>query len=121
MNGNAGDKSAADSLREAIELLAMPGSDGLTRRGCAEPDQLAIDFDEAYTAFVGQLVKLPSPAQLEALQELDQQLDTMSDPALRPKWTADAMKSDPDWQVVRSLAGAALAAFGWSGAAPEPS
>ena len=113
-------ESAVASLRSAVEHLSLPGSDGLTRRGCSQPDQLAIDFDEAYTVFVGELVELPDPRQLEALQELDQQLEGMSDPSMRSKWSSAAMQSDPDWERVRSLAQAILAAFDWvPGAGPS--
>ncbi len=101
------------SLRSAIEHLALPGDEGLARRGCSRPDQLAIEFDEAYTAFVTRLAEMPPPGCFEALQVLDQRLEAMSDPDLHFKWTAESMKSDPDWDTVRNLAGAVLSAFGW--------
>ncbi len=113
MSTDRSDTPAPEGLRSAIENLAAPGSDGLARRGCTRPDQLAIDFDESYTAFVAGLSVLPSEAQLEALQNLDRQLESMSDPALQAKWTAQAMKTDPDWETVRSLARAVRSAFEW--------
>jgi hypothetical protein len=100
------------TLRRTVEYLALPGSEGLSRRGCSLPDRLALDFDEAYTAFMSGLVDLPALELLEALQELDRQLEAMSDPSLRSKWTREGMLHDPDWEVVRALALAVLAAFG---------
>ncbi len=107
------EEGSAGSLRSAIEHFTLPGNDALARRGCSRPDQLAIDFDEAYTAFVSRLTEIPAPGCIEALQVLDQHLEAMSDPGLQYKWTAEAMKSDPDWDTVRTLASAVLSAFGW--------
>lgn len=103
------------TLRRAVEYLALPGSEGLTRRGCSLPDQLALDFDEAYTAFMSGLADLPALRLLEALQELDRQLESMSDPSMRSKWTREGMSREPDWEVVRALAREVLAAFDAAG------
>lgn len=105
--------AAAQRLRSAVELLSLPGTEALARRGLARPDALAVEFDEAYTVYVAALATLPSDAQLEGLQALDGQLQAMSDPELRDKWTAAAMKTDSDWQVVRERARAVMAAFAW--------
>lgn len=107
------ENAAMRRLRAAVELLAMPGDSALVRAGVGRPDALAVAFDEAYTAFVTGLGALPGEAQLAALQRLDQQLQIMSDPDLRSKWSAEAMKTDGDWEDLRALARAALTAFGW--------
>lgn len=107
------DSAAVRRLRAAVELLAMPGDSALARAGVGRPDALAVEFDEAYTVFVSSLSALPDEAQLAALQRLDQQLQIMSDPDLRSKWTAEAMKTDGDWEDLRALARAALTAFSW--------
>jgi hypothetical protein len=110
MAGKAEDARTV-ALRRAVEYLALPGSEGLSRRGCALPDQLALDFDHAYTAFMSALADLPALRLLEGLQELDRQLESMSDPAMRSKWTREGMVRDPDWEVVRALALEVLAAL----------
>lgn len=107
------ENAAVRRLRAAVELLAMPGDSALAHAGVRRPDALAVEFDEAYTAFVTGLGGLPGEEQLAALQRLDQQLQIMSDPDLRSKWTAEAMKTDGDWDDLRALAQAVMAAFAW--------
>ena len=106
--------TAAERLEAVVQLLAMPGADAPARDGLARPDALAIDFDEAYTAFVGTLGKLPTEPQPKALQDLDAQLLHMSDPAKQSLWTAEAMATDPTWESLRTTARAVLLAFEWS-------
>ena len=105
--------NSLNRLLATVKALAQPGADALAGlpKG-ARPDRLAIDFDEAYTAFVGQLNELPSETQMEALQRLDQQLERMSDPRLAAKlWTAEAMKKENAWESVRAIAAEILASF----------
>jgi hypothetical protein len=109
-------RTAAERLEAVVRLLGMPGADALARAGLTRPDALAIDFDEAYTAFVGTLGALPTEPQLEALQELDAQLLEMSDPARQSLWTAEAMAADATWDTLRIKARAVLRAFDWSDA-----
>ena len=113
MTDDAGRGTASERLRAAVEMLSLPGSEALARRGSSLPDALAVEFDEAYTVYVACLAALPSESQLAALQALDEQLQAMSDPSQGDKWTATAMKSDADWAVVRARARAVLSAFAW--------
>lgn len=116
MNENRREATATEQLEAVIRLLALPAAEALERAGLASPDALAIDFDEAYTGYVGTLDELPTERQLAALQELDAQLQTMADPALRSLWTAEAMVREPAWATVRARAHAVLIAFEWSAA-----
>jgi len=109
-------QTAEGRLEAVVRLLAMPGADALAHAGRARPDSLAIEFDEAYTIYVGSLGALPTEAQLEALQDVDAQLLHMSDPARQSLWSAEAMAVDASWETLRTKARAVLLAFGWSGA-----
>ncbi len=108
------DTPALARLLAAVRVLSKLGSGTLEGKDPGtKPDRLAIAFDEAYTAYVGQLSELPSENQMEALQRLDQQLERMSDPAQADTlWTADAMKRDPAWALVRSISLEILLHFG---------
>ena len=103
-----GQSPALGRLIKAVRVLAESG-----RMSSAEPpDGSALEFDEAYTAFVGQLSELPTTEQMESLQRLDQQLESMSDPEHADTlWTPAAVKKDPAWHLVRAIASDILAAF----------
>lgn len=101
------------TLLEAVRAFAASAEETLSALG---PDgavgRLAYDFDEAYTAYVGQLSQLPSESFLEALQQVDQQLENMSDPADASKlWVRSAVKQAPEWEMLRILARDVLAAY----------
>ncbi len=103
---------AAERLRLAIKGLSVVGVESLPAG--RRPDDLAIEFDESYTEFVGGLTRLPAPEQLQALQEIDDQLQSMSDPAHKELWTAAAVKREPVWELVRTIARRALVALDWA-------
>ncbi len=107
-------RTAAARLEAVVRLFALPGAAALARAGLTSPDALAIEFDEVYTAFVGNLDELPSGDQLSALQELDAQLLEMSDPAHRSLWTAEAMAENPAWDSLQRIARLVLIAFSWN-------
>ena len=76
-------------------------------------ENLVVEFDEAYTAFVEGFETLPSDAQLLALQAIDTRLSAMvraKDVAL---WSEAARRDEPDWQEVRKLAKRVLMVFDW--------
>lgn len=105
-------KDTESRLRSAVEQLARPGVEALESR--RRPDDLAIEFDEAYTCYVAGLDRLPSDRQLQSLQTLDDQLQAMSDPEDRALWTPEAMKHHPEWGSVRTLAWRILVDFEWA-------
>jgi hypothetical protein len=102
-------------LRSAVQDLALPPELGLARKGAGthRPDELALEFDDVYAAFVSNAATLPTEKQLLALQALDSALAAMSGPEHASLWTESAVKSHPSWVEVRSLAAAVLEAFAW--------
>jgi hypothetical protein len=102
-------------LAQAVRDLALPGEAALARKPAAShrPDELALEFDEAYTTFVGSLDELPPAEHLKGLQVLDSKLSSMSGAHNSQLWTEQAVKTDSQWSVVRALAKAVVQMFGW--------
>ena len=105
-------------LADAVLDLALPGDQALARKpeGSHGPDELAVEFDEAYTAYVASLDQLPSDSQLQSLQALDAAIAAMSGSANSELWTERSFRSHARWGEVRTLARAAATRFGWSSA-----
>jgi hypothetical protein len=76
-------------------------------------ENLVLEFDEAYTAFVDAFVELPSEGQMLALQAMDTTLGAMVGAKDETLWTERARREDPIWNEVRSLAGRVLSEFDW--------
>jgi len=108
-------ESPEEFLANAVRNLARPGDEALARmpEGDHRPNELAIEFDEAYTEYVANLDQLPSVAQLESLQALDAALAAMSGPANVELWTESAVRGHPRWAELRTLAHTAATRFGW--------
>ncbi len=102
--------AARTRLLAAVRALADLATGATATSG--RIDRFAIEFDESYTTFVGELTELPTPAQMDALQRLDQHLELMADPKNADTlWTAAAVKRDPAWRVVDTIAREILASF----------
>lgn len=104
-------------LQRAVSALAAaaPSAEALKRKPpkAGWVENLVLEFDEAYTAFVEGFETLPTEDQLLALQAIDQRVSAMvgaKDPGL---WTAEAWRAAPDWDEVRALAAQALRLFDW--------
>lgn len=97
-------------LAAAVQRLESSGGSGRARR----PGELALEFDEAYTDYVGSLDRLPTDAQLQSLQALDAALTAMTSEANPELWTEQAVVEHPRWLEVRSFAAAVSSLFGWS-------
>jgi hypothetical protein len=99
------------SLREALALLSADAETQLA----AEPlrwsiDELALEFDDAYRlvpSLVSEYGVRLSENLLGRLSEIDSMLDGMSGAANAPLWTADGVRSRPEWARVRDRAAAA--------------
>lgn len=76
-------------------------------------ENLVFEFDEAYTAFVEGFERLPTDAQLLALQAMDTRLSAMVRAKDAALWSEAARRDAPDWQEVRRLAEDVLLAFDW--------
>lgn len=80
----------------------------------AKPDELALDFDDAYR-LLQQCRQLElSAAQRDAVAAVDHILDQMSGPEHGVLWTEAAVGSAPEWERVRGAARAALRALGYA-------
>lgn len=112
----------AARLQRALSLLAEPprvgpGAVGSVRESTpGRVENLVVEFDEAYTAFIEGCDALPAEPQLEALQSVDARLSSMVRAADASLWTQRGHCQSPCWSEVRALAAAAMRAFGWAGA-----
>lgn len=102
------------SLREQLELLAAPADHALARlpEGRVKADELALDFDNFYQAYVGNFGSELSPHARAALRAIDESFDRMSGPANAQLWTDEAVATHPAWSEVRRQASRALEVFG---------
>ena len=103
------------SLRTALQSLAMPGDQALRTQPdhVAKADELALDFENFHRAFVGSFGSEMLPAQVAALRKIDVLLDEMSGEHLASLWTDEAVKSDERWSAVRNAARDALKEMQW--------
>jgi hypothetical protein len=102
------------SLREQLELLAAPGDQALASvpEGCVKADELALDFDNFYQAYMSNFASELSPDAREALRAIDESLDRMSGPENAELWTDEAVVTHPAWSDLRRQAARALELFG---------
>jgi hypothetical protein len=104
-------------LVQALHRLALPANQQATLRGLGHvPDELALDFDQAW-ALVPALAERGwiSAEQLATLAGIDQLLGAMSDRAAPDRaglWTLDGLQTDGRWAHARVLAAQALEALG---------
>ena len=106
-----GSPTQIDRLRDAVRALAQ--SDEEARAAVAQPDELAFHFDESYTTFITAADALPGASQLEALQQLDTQILSMTGPEYAALWTRDAFLHIEEWRQIRAIAQRILDEFGW--------
>lgn len=76
-------------------------------------EHLVVEFDDAYTAFVEGMERLPSEPQLVALQAVDRHLAAMVRAQDAALWTAAALVGDARWDEARRLALVVLRAHAW--------
>lgn len=95
--------------RVLLSLAKPPSGESLgTIQFPAHAEDLAVDFDEAYTGFIEGMDRLPSESQLLALQAVDTKLADMIRRKDASLWTARAFLGDPDWNEIRRLAATAM-------------
>jgi hypothetical protein len=108
------DGSAARLWRILLSLatpLTVEPEESFVTPGGAE--RLAVEFDEAYTAFVESFERLPNDSQMMALQAVDAKLASMVRAKDASLWTARGYREDPSWTEVRALAMDAMDEFDW--------
>ena len=87
----------------------------------ARPDELALDFDDAYL-LLQQCQQLDlSAAQRDAVADVDRLLAQMTGPERRALWTEAALRRAPEWGRIRSAARTALRLLGFAGESPPRS
>lgn len=106
-------------LKWSLQGLAALASDQLALfpGSVARADELALDFDQGASVVREHYQHDLSPAQAGVLESLCRKLSTMSRDGADfdvDIWTDAALASSEHWAQVRSLAAAALDAFGWS-------
>jgi len=79
-----------------------------------EAQNLVVEFDEAYTAYIEGFDRLPSESQMIALQAVDTKLSAMVGAKDAAIWTFRARSEDQIWMEVRELAAAVIGKFSWS-------
>jgi triphosphoribosyl-dephospho-CoA synthetase len=110
------DAATARLSRVVLALASPPPSSEASRRAKGVPGQtenLVLEFDEAYTAWVEGFTVLPEEAQLIALQRVDRQLAEMVAAKDAGLWTEQAHREAGAWHEVRALAGAVVELFEW--------
>jgi hypothetical protein len=108
-------------LQWAVQALARPAKDQLTLFPdfVCKADELALEFDEHARPILDGEYQDLSTEQAATLLALDQYLESMSGGGANAEnWTEDALQASPAWEVIRDLARAALAAFGWNDECP---
>ena len=79
----------------------------------ARLENIVVEFDDAYTAYVDGMERLPAQAQLLALQAVDRQLSEMVRAKEAALWTEQALRDDRRWGEARRLAREAIGAYAW--------
>ena len=112
-------KWLTESLRQTLEALALPGEQALERMPVetVRPDELALEFDNYFTAYRGNFGAELNASQLRALGRVDELLARMSDRSNSHLWTDEAVTSHERWAEVRNAARHAIQEMGWVPAA----
>ena len=80
----------------------------------AKPDEIALDFDDAYL-LLRQCQQLElSRAQYDAVAAVDRLLSELTGPEHRSLWTEEALRRAPEWERVRDVARTALRMLGYA-------
>jgi hypothetical protein len=111
-----------DQLQRAVLALAQPAEVQLSLFPdfVCKADELALNFEDGLFELVGHEDEITGE-QRAAVDALDQLLLRMSGKHNASFWTEEALRSDATWEMVRTKAKAAAAAFGWELRPPPPS
>jgi hypothetical protein len=111
-----------ERLIHALQALAAPADFQLARSSAplARPDELALDFDDAFRLSSDCPQIELDARQRECLDRLDRFLERRSGPSAADFWTESAIRAGAEWTVVRELAAAALSCLGAPRVLPPP-
>jgi len=93
-------------LRQSLGLLAADGDTALAGvpDGCCKPDELGLDLDNFRSAVVGNFSAELPPELVAALAGVDAAFG----PIVGDGWSEEAVRSAPEWAVIRERAALAL-------------
>jgi hypothetical protein len=99
-----------------VQALAMPATEQISLYPdfADVVDELVIDHDEARKPFLVAAEGLLSPAQRQAIDDLDQQFARMAGLERPELWEEEALHGAPEWICVRELAAIVLDQMGWA-------
>ena len=102
-------------LKHSLQALAMPADTQLELFPdfVYKVEELALGFGHWSGCVLGNDRGELSERQKSLLMQLDGAFDRMSGRQRQNLWAEDALRTSPEWQVVRDSAKAALASFGW--------
>jgi hypothetical protein len=108
-----------ERLKHSIQLLASPPEVQLTLLPSfvCKADELALDFNQWCLVALSNFRSEFTPDQLLCLDAIDSSLSELTHKGSE-HWTEDGVRKSDEWQVIRALACAALASFGWPIEAP---
>jgi hypothetical protein len=109
-----------ERLKHALQALAAPADAQLSLFPdfAHKVDELALDFNHWCDVVVSNAGSALTDHQRLLLEQLDDQLETMSGSSNADLCTELALRKRPEWEQVRILARAVLVSFGWSGNRP---
>jgi hypothetical protein len=100
-----------ERLKQSLQLLACASEIQLTKfpSFIHAPDEMALDFDNFRSAFVGSFRTELTSEQLQALELIDRTFKQMNKDCFNP----EGLSNSAEWRRIRELASDALKAFGW--------
>jgi hypothetical protein len=100
-----------ERLMQSLQLLACPPEIQLGKFPpfVGAPNELALDFDNFRSAFVGNFRTELTAEQLHSLELIDRTFEEMNKDRFRP----EGVTPSSEWRRIRELAAASLKAFGW--------
>lgn len=100
-----------ERLKQSLQLLACSPEIQLGKFPpfVHAPDEIALDFDNFRSAFVGNLRAELTSEQLHYLELIDRTFEQMPKDCFSP----EGVSNSTEWRQIRGLASEALRAFGW--------
>ena len=109
-------------LMRSLQALAQPAEvqRALFPDFVVMPDELVLDFTEAFTSAREQSGQSWTSVQLQSLQTLDEEIALHSGSNFEEIWLVPDSLSHEVWSTFRTLAASALSEFNWPNDPPQP-
>jgi hypothetical protein len=100
-----------ERLMQSLQLLACPPEIQLGKFPpfVHAPNELALDFDNFRSSFVGNFRTELTTEQLHSLELIDRTFEEMD----KDRFTPEGVTHSGEWRKIRELAAGSLKAFGW--------